>query len=91
MDLKESYTSGTVAAQQQKWEATVTSRTTRVFTAIEKCKEKVREAQSTNISTMQAKEKEIRWAITSIYNYDTQDALNNAMTAARAEMGDLSD
>lgn len=58
--------------------------------AIEKCKEKIGGANTDETDTMDSKEKELRWAITSIYNYETQDRLNKALTKARGEMNDMS-
>ena len=59
--------------------------------AIEKCKEKIGGANTDETYTMDSKEKELRWAITSIYNYETQDRLNKALTKARGEMNGFSD
>ena len=46
---------------------------------------KIAEANRVKIEALDAEEKEVRWAITSIWNYDFQNALNEALTAARDE------
>ena len=48
-------------------------------------------AKEAMVKALDESEKEIRWAITSVYNYDTQDALNVALTEARAEMDAICD
>jgi len=44
------------------------------------------EANRVKLEALDAEEREIRWAITSIYNYDVQHGLNEALTAARDAM-----
>ena len=57
-----------------------------VMDAIDKAKKNIDAAKEAMVDGLNAAEKEIRWAITSVYNYDTQNALNKALTKARAGM-----
>ena len=67
------------------WAFTLKTRTETVYQALADARAKIAEANRVKIEALDAEEKEVRWAITSIWNYDTQNALNEALTAARAE------
>ena len=84
--VKEDFMNALIAEQQELWETKVAERTKKVMDAIDECKNKLNGANDKETNNMDDKEKEIRWAITSIYNYDTQERLNKALTAARDEM-----
>ena len=49
------------------------------------------EANRVKLEALDAEERMIRWHITSIYNYDVQHELNEALTAARNEMNEICD
>ena len=49
------------------------------------------EAGRVKKEALDAEEREIRWAISSIYNYDVQHSLNEALSAARDAMDDTCD
>ena len=54
-----------------KWAQTLADRTATVFGAVAAAREAIAEANRVKIAALDAEEKEIRWAITSIWNYDT--------------------
>ena len=86
LDAKWDQLSAAIDAQNAAWEKTVDSRTATVTKALDTAKTTIYAAKEAMVAALDASEKEIRWAITSVYNYDTQDSLNVALTAARAEM-----
>ena len=67
-----------------KWAQTLIDRTATVHGAVDAAREAIAEANRVKVAALDDEEKRIRWAITSIWNYDTQHALNEALTAARA-------
>ena len=67
-----------------KWAETLAYRTAVVQQAVADARAAIAEAYDIKVAALDAEEKEIRWAITSIWNYDRQHALNEALTAARA-------
>ena len=67
-----------------KWAQTLADRTATVMGAVAAARDAIAEANRVKIAALDEEEKTIRWAITSIWNYDTQHALNEALTAARA-------
>ena len=67
-----------------KWAQTLADRTATVMGAVAAARDAIAEANRVKIAALDEEEKRIRWAITSIWNYDTQHALNEALTAARA-------
>ena len=83
--------SAAIEAQNIAWENTVASRSATVAAALDLAKTTIYTAKEAMVAALNASEKEIRWAITSVYNYDTQDALNVALTEARAEMDAVCD
>ena len=65
------------------WAETLAARTATVKKAVEDARKAIAAANDVKVAALDAEEKEIRWAITSIWNYDRQHALNEALTAAR--------
>ena len=53
--------------------------------AIDAARQRILGAKLIKNDALDAEEKQIRWAATSIYNYDVQHSINNAITQARAE------
>jgi hypothetical protein len=84
LDAKWDAMSANVDSQNSAWAVTVATRTASVHQALADARTAIHEANDRKVATMDAEEKEIRWAITSIWNYDRQHALNEALTAARA-------
>ena len=68
-----------------KWAQTKEDRNATLMAAVADARQRIAEANAVKQAALDAEEKEIRWAVTSIWNYDTQHALNEALTAARAE------
>ena len=66
-----------------KWAQTKADRTATFFAAVADARARIAEANRVKVAALDAEEKEVRWAITSIWNYDSQHALNEALTAAR--------
>ena len=66
-----------------KWAETLATRTAIVEKAVSDARKAIADAYAIKLEKLDAEEKEIRWAITSIWNYDRQHALNEALTAAR--------
>ena len=91
LTTKWSSLSAAIEAQNIAWENTVASRSATVAAALDLAKTTIYTAKEAMVAALDASEKEIRWAITSVYNYDTQDALNVALTEARAEMDAVCD
>ena len=83
LDSKWASMTANVEAQQASWAATLESRTATVYQALADARQAIFEAYVRKVEALDAEEKEIRWAITSIWNYDRQHALNEALTAAR--------
>ena len=73
-----------VATQNETWAQVVADRTATVEQGIADAAAAIQEALDTKIAEFDRMEKEIRWHITSIYNYDVQHELNEGLTAARA-------
>ena len=67
------------------WEYKSSARTATVLRAIEEAKEVISNAETTKLEALDAEEKEIRWAISSIYNMGVQNELNTALTYARED------
>ena len=57
-----------------------------VYNAIETCRQAIVDARATKSAELDARQAMIRWAITSVYNYDEQNALNVALTEKRAQI-----
>ena len=72
-----------IDAMNAKWAQTKADRTATLFAAVADARQRIAEDNRIKVAALDAEEKEIRWAITSIWNYDTQHALNEALTAAR--------
>ena len=72
-----------IDAMNAKWAQTKADRTATLFAAVADARARIAEDNRIKVAALDAEEKEIRWAITSIWNYDTQHALNEALTAAR--------
>ena len=53
--------------------------------AVENTRYRINEAKRIKNERLDEIEKMIRWHITSIYNYEVQHSLNEALTTARAE------
>jgi hypothetical protein len=70
-------------AMNAKWAQTKADRTATLFAAVADARARIAEDNRIKVAALDAEEKEIRWAITSVWNYDTQHALNEALTAAR--------
>ena len=73
-----------IETMNAKWAQTKADRTATLFAAVADARARIAEANRVKIAALDAEEKEVRWAITSVWNYDTQHALNEALTAARA-------
>ena len=54
-----------------KWAQTLADRTTNVFGAVAAARDAIAEANRVKIAALDDEEKRIRWAVTSIWNYDT--------------------
>ena len=67
------------------WAAILEARQATVAAALADARAKIAEANRVKVEALDAEEKEVRWAITAVWNYDVQHALNEALTAARAE------
>ena len=63
--------SAAIEAQNIAWEQTVASRSATVAAALDLAKTTIYTAKEVMVAALDASEKEIRWAITSVYNYDT--------------------
>ena len=63
--------SAAIEAQNIAWENTVASRSATVAAALDLAKTTIYTAKEAMVAALDASEKEIRWAITSVYNYDT--------------------
>ena len=72
--------------QNADWAAMSDARDSTIADAATAAREAIADAKATMVAALDASEKEIRWSITSIYNYDYQHALNEGLNAARAEM-----
>ena len=83
LDSKWASMTANVEAQTASWTATLAARTATVYQALADARQDIHEAYVRKVAALDAEEKEIRWAITSIWNYDRQHALNEALTAAR--------
>ena len=73
-----------LGAQEAAWEANVDARNMTMADAVQAARDAIADAKAASQAGLDASEKEVRWAITSIYNYDHQHALNELLTAARA-------
>jgi hypothetical protein len=73
-----------ITTQDAKWAETLKTRTAIVYQAVADARAAIAAAYDVKVAALDAEEKEIRWAITSVWNYDRQHALNEALTAARA-------
>jgi hypothetical protein len=73
-----------VVASDAWWAQTVYERTAIVDAGIAAAADAIATALRTKLDEFDRMEKEIRWHITSIYNYDVQHELNEGLTAARA-------
>jgi hypothetical protein len=80
-----------VDTQNATWAQIKADRTATVDQGIADAQTAFQTALDAKIAEFDRMEKEIRWHITSIYNYDHQHALNEALTAARAEQDAICD
>ena len=80
-----------VDTQNATWAQIKADRTATVDQGIADAQSAFQTALDTKIAEFDRMEKEIRWHITSIWNYDHQHALNEGLTAARAEQDALCD
>jgi hypothetical protein len=83
LDSKWASMTANVEQQTAAWTATLESRTATVYQALADARQAIFDAYVRKVAALDAEEKEIRWAITSVWNYDRQHALNEALTAAR--------
>jgi hypothetical protein len=67
------------------WAEDVATRTATVTMAIDTARANILQAKLVKLDALDHQEKEIRWSITSVYNYQWQHELTEAMDAARAE------
>ena len=81
--VKQAAMEANVYNMNEAWAYTLKARTETVYQALADARAKIAEANAVKIAALDAEEKEIRWDITSIWNYDHQHALNEALTAAR--------
>ena len=72
-----------IALQNTKWAMTLKTRTAIVYQGVADARAAISAAYDAKVAALDAEEKEIRWAITSVWNYDRQHALNEALTEAR--------
>jgi hypothetical protein len=86
LDTKWAALDAAITAQNAAWDANVAARTETMNNAVAAARSAVAQSKIDFLDAMDASEKEIRWAVTSIYNYDYQHSLNDALTAARAAM-----
>lgn len=77
---------GAIDSQNEMWANTLAEKTAKMDAAIQAARDTVAQALAEKLGSFDAEEAEIRWAITSIYNYDYQHALNEALTAKRAAL-----
>ena len=75
-----------IKSQNSKWAITVEMRNGVMAAAVDAARQTILDAKIAFLDALDAREKEIRWAITSIYNYDYQHDLNEGLTAARAAL-----
>ena len=74
-----------VANQNAEWHAFVANSTAAVAAAIDDAEATISQAAADKREAIAARDKEIRWAITSVYEYDWQHKLTKALDEARAE------
>ena len=74
-----------VDAQNAWWTQNLNDRTDTVNAGIAAAEKAVAEGLAIKLAEFDRMEKEIRWHITSIYNYDVQHELNEGLTQARAD------
>jgi len=75
-----------IETQNAAYAAVIESRNGAMSEAADAARQTILTAKVALLDALDAREKEIRWAITSIYNYDHQHALNEGLTAARDAM-----
>ena len=80
-----------VEAQNAWWAQNVADRTATMQAGIDAAEKAVADGRDAKIAEFNRMEKEIRWHITSIYNYDVQNELNKNLTAARTEQDRICD
>lgn len=80
-----------IDAQDAAWTANIEARNATMAGAAAAARQAIAGAKTTMVKALDASEKEIRWAITSIYNYDYQDALNHGLDDAREAMDAICD
>ena len=85
MEEKWAAMTANIAAQDAKWAETLKTRTAIVYQGVADARAAVAAAYAAKVAAFDAEEKELRWAITSVWNYDRQHALNEALTEARRE------
>ena len=80
-----------IEAQYAAWTVNIEARNDTMASAAAAARQAIADAKATMVKALDSSEKEIRWAITSIYNYDYQDALNRGLDDARAAMDVICD
>ena len=83
MEEKWAAMTANITAQDAKWAETLKTRTAIVYQGVADARAAIAAAYDAKVAALDAEEKEIRWAITSVWNYDRQHALNEALTEAR--------
>jgi hypothetical protein len=86
IEVKEANFNAFVAAQNAAWAQTVTDRTATVTSAIDAAEAAIAEASAAKREAIAHRNKEIRWAITAVYEYHLQHKLTEALDAAVAAM-----
>lgn len=71
-----------------EWEQIASTQTATVTASILDAQRGIAEASLAKQEALSAKEKELRWAISSIWNIDVQDQLNDALTIKSQEAQD---
>ena len=81
-DAKWATMTETIAALNAAKAAAIEARTATFEQALADARGAIAAAQAAKSEALDHQEEELRWSITSIYNYDVQHALNEALTAA---------
>ena len=91
LDTKNAALVAAIEAQYAAWTVNIEARNDTMASAAAAARQAIADAKATMVKALDSSEKEIRWAITSIYNYDYQDALNRGLDDARAAMDVICD
>ena len=75
-----------INSQNMNFASEKADRSAIVSNAIETCRQAILDARATKSADLDARQAMIRWAITSVYNYDEQNSLNVALTEKRAQI-----